>query len=449
MSRSPASHLPGVLSVLILATTLGSGAAFAARCPSLTIVLERSGSMLWDLAGHPIVPDPNLQRWGIAKAAIERAVAAYNNRLPLGLTLFPSDNLCGSGESLRVPPAYDTQAAISAALADSDSSPDGGGIPTCGAIQRTAAALSSLPGDSYLLLVTDGLPTCDATCRINAQDPAASTVAAIAAASMGNHPVKTFVLGLGSLQGTARTGLTRMADAGGVPDVNNPMLKFFSGNDVAALDSVIERIMGSLLKDGTGMLCDDSCLKTGCADPGQLCFHDRCVADPCRALSCRAGEYCLSAGSSAKCAAPCDKSCPVGSRCHQGACVHDACSERCAPGSKCAALPPGLSGSCVPDPACLTVKCSANQACIAGSCHDDPCQFTRCPSGLACVAFDGSCVAMALLPTEPGGSDQLGAGCAISESASRRGAVSGSGLFLLIGLVLLARRRRSPVLPAG
>lgn len=45
-------------------------------------------------------------------------------------------------------------------------------------------------------------------------------------------------------------------------------------------------------------------------------------------------------------------------------------------------------------------------------------------------------------PTQPGGNEVLGSGCAISEPASRRGAVSSSGLFLIVGLVLLARRRR-------
>lgn len=134
MSRPRVDPLTGVLSFVIPSLLVGvvvgcPGVAAAASCPSLTIMLERSGSMLWDLAGHAGVADPAKQRWGIAKAALERAVAAYNNKLPIGLTLFPSDDLCGTSGTLRVPPGYDTQAAIHAALSDGSNSPNGGGHP--------------------------------------------------------------------------------------------------------------------------------------------------------------------------------------------------------------------------------------------------------------------------------------------------------------------------------
>ena len=267
MSRPRVDPLTGVLSLVIpslLAGVVAScpGVAAAASCPALTIVLERSGSMMWDLAGRSVA-DPAKQRWGIAKAAIERAVAAYNNKLPIGLTLFPADDLCGASGTLRVPPGYDTQAAIHAALSDGGSSPNGGGIPTCGAVRRVARELSGQNRESYLLLITDGMPNCDATCGIDPLDPAGGAVSAIAAASSGSSPVKTFVLGIGSLSSTARGALTRMADAGGVPDLNNPMLKFFSAGDSAALDAALSRIMSRLVTGDGAATCDDSARPVG------------------------------------------------------------------------------------------------------------------------------------------------------------------------------------------
>ena len=448
MSRPRVDPLTGVLSLVIpglLLAVVGGfpGAAAAASCPSLTIVLERSGSMLLDLAGHAGVADPAKQRWGIAKAAIERAVAAYSDKLPIGLTFFPADDLCGASGTLRVPPGYDTQAAIHAALSDGGSSPNGGGIPTCGAVRRVARELSGQNRESYLLLVTDGMPNCDATCGIDPLDPAGGAVSAIAAASSSSSPVKTFVLGIGNLSTTARGALTRMADAGGVPDLSNPMLKFFSAGDSAALDAALVRIMSRLITGTGGTACDDSCAKTGCPAAEQLCVRGRCVADPCRALSCRSGEYCWSSGNAAKCAAPCDKSCPPGSRCSLGACVRDACPTACGPGSRCDAAPgSATAGSCVADPACATVSCADGQACRGGSCHDDPCQYTTCPGGLACVPFDGSCVAMSLLPEQIDSQNLFTDGCAVAAMASRRSAASGFLGFLVVGLVLLAARRR-------
>lgn len=446
MSRPRVDPLTGVLSLVIpslLAGVVAScpGAAAAASCPSLTIVLERSGSMMWDLSGRSIA-DPAKQRWGIAKAAIERAVAAYNNKLPIGLTLFPADDLCGASGTLRVPPGYDTQAAIHAALSDGGSSPNGGGIPTCGAVRRVARELSGQNRESYLLLITDGMPNCDATCGIDPLDPAGGAVSAIAAASSGSSPVKTFVLGIGSLSSTARGALTRMADAGGVPDLNNPMLKFFSAGDSAALDAALSRIMSRLVTGDGAATCDDSCATTGCPAE-RLCVRGRCLADPCRALSCRRGEYCWSSGDAAKCAAPCDKSCPPGSRCSLGACVRDACPTACGPGTRCDAAPgSATAGSCVADPACATVSCTNGQGCRGGSCHDDPCQYTSCPDGLACVPFDGSCVAMSLLPDQSHPQDLFADGCAVTALAGRRSAASGLLGFLAVGLVLLAARRR-------
>jgi hypothetical protein len=403
--------------------------------------------MLWDLSGNPDVPDEAMQRWSIAKAAIARAVTAYTDKLPLGITFFPSDDLCGSDTSLRVPPAYGSQDAILAALRDGGLSPDGGGIPTCGAISKTANALAGEQRDSYLLLVTGGLPSCDATCFVDPHDPAASAVTALTAAGRASHPVKTFVLGIGSLPMPDRAGLTRMADAGGVPDRSNPTLKFFNANDVAALDAALERIMRQLIENDAGVVCDDSCTASGCADPAEVCVSDRCRPDPCRALSCRPSEYCYSTGTDARCAAPCDHSCPEGSRCSLGACIPDACDKACGPAAHCDTPPrsgPSFTpGACVPDPACAAVRCPGAQACFAGVCRDDPCRYTSCPSGLSCVPFDGSCVRMERLPSESDGDDELMAGCAIGHRESRAAALSAAALYASYALLLLARRRRA------
>jgi hypothetical protein len=440
--RQGAGRWPA-LSLFALALS-AAPAAQAASCPSLTIVLERSEDMLQDMSGSPVVPEESRQRWGVAKAAIARAVAAYNNKLPIGLTFFPSDDLCGSASDLRVPPAYDTKAAIANALADGSFSPDGGGTPTCGAVGRAALSLSQQTRDSYLLLVTGGLPTCDAICSVDPRDPASSAVSAVSAAARGSHPVKTFVLAIGSQDPGEREGLGRMAVAGGVPDSKNPNLKFFGADDVTALDAAFERIMHQLTYDGDGVACDDSCTRAGCPSPTEVCVQGRCLNNPCRDLACRAGEYCLSTGTAARCAAPCDKPCAAGTRCSAGQCVHEDCEAPCGPGNRCQPAAAGADqpGACVPDEACSGIACPDGQGCFAGVCREDPCLYTTCPDGLSCIPFDGSCVVQGLLPSQAGVEDHLEAGCAVSARASRTTALPAAGLTALALLLGFGRRRR-------
>jgi hypothetical protein len=413
-------------------------------CPSLTIVLERSDSMLLDLAGSPNIPEASKQRWGIAKAAIARAVADYNNKLPIGMTFFPSDDLCGSQGSLLIPPAYDTQAAIRNALADGSFSPNGGWTPTCGAVGKAAQQLSGEWRDSYLLLVTQGLPSCDATCSIDPKDPAASAINAVAAAARAGHPIKTFVLAIGSQNAASSNGLTRMAAAGGVPDSNNPALKFFIADDVSGLDGALERIMHQLTQDGAGGTCDDSCTKNGCIVADDVCVQGRCRVNPCLGLSCRPGEYCMSTGTAAKCAAPCNKSCGAGTSCHLGACVREPCGAPCGAGSKCEPGSGTSPGACVPDPACTALKCGDGQGCFAGVCQSDPCQYTTCPEGLSCVPFDGSCVTKGLLMGSMEVEDHLTSGCTVGAwqgtAALPVAGLAGAALLALLG----RRRRRAP-----
>ncbi len=54
----------------------------AAKCPLVTIVLDRSGSM------DTVDPGNTLTRWAIARLAITKLVNDYQNRLPLGSLTF-------------------------------------------------------------------------------------------------------------------------------------------------------------------------------------------------------------------------------------------------------------------------------------------------------------------------------------------------------------------------
>ncbi|WP_437282920.1 vWA domain-containing protein [Sorangium sp. So ce375] len=140
----------------------------------LVIVLDRSESMTksWEAS----------DRWTMMKGALGTALDAIQDRMSVGLQLFPTDSHCGmdQGEdlSVAVAPGATSVPAIKSHL---DATEPDGATPTADALARalrylTVGAGSALEGDKVVLLATDGGPNCNqdeavtceaATCTTN------------------------------------------------------------------------------------------------------------------------------------------------------------------------------------------------------------------------------------------------------------------------------------------
>jgi MYXO-CTERM domain-containing protein len=230
-------------------------------------------------------------------------------------------------------------------------------------------------------------------------------------------------------------------------DVECPAGEFCDPDTGACVDpcTTVECLPGQTCQGG---LCFD------CFDPGFGCAAgERCVAngdgvgecepDPCADVECESGEYCREG----ECVAlTCEPECAEGQRCVEGECVADMCAGvDCPAGQICNPA----NGNCITD-VCEDSECPPGQACHPGTggCIPDPCFGVNCPPGFDCeVTFEGeaTCSEEVIPPDE--GYDIYasgGGGCACSGSvAGDRGGPLGQGLLLLLGVVLLRRRRRA------
>ncbi|WP_437972032.1 vWA domain-containing protein [Sorangium sp. So ce260] len=134
----------------------------------LVIVLDRSESMTKGWEGT--------DRWTMVKGALGTALDAIQDRMSVGLQLFPTDDHCGMDPgtdlSVAVAPGATSVPAIKTRL---EATAPGGATPTAGALERalqylTEGAGSAFEGDKYVLLATDGGPNCG-------QDPATTCTA--------------------------------------------------------------------------------------------------------------------------------------------------------------------------------------------------------------------------------------------------------------------------------
>ncbi|MBL9002693.1 MAG: VWA domain-containing protein [Myxococcales bacterium] len=440
MSRVVAALCVGIGTLLSFETLSQAG-----KCPNLVMLIDRSGSMLWNLSGNPQDTAPvDQQRWTIAKKGLTTIINQYDGKLPMGMAVFPTDNSCGVTNGLKVAPAYNTKQALLTAL--SGNAPDlTANTPTCSAMDalRQNAVFSDSSRQQYILLVTDGDPYCGNYTICGGGDLAAKTVTAITNAKNQSPAVKTFVVGFGgALPAGLKTNLNNFAMAGGVPNPDAALDYYPADNEqtlVASLDAILRTVTGGGDAGGGGsMLCDDSCYSNPCPNPSDVCVQGTCKANPCASISCPAGQYCFTDGSNARCVNTCTTPCDAGQRCILGECKADPCGLMCSPTAKCDTA----TAQCATDPACSGVLCKNHQGCFAGACKDDPCSYITCPDSLECVPFEGTCQPSGGLPNKPGtgGSLSTGCSCDMNQTHSHHAALVFPSL-LLLGL-LAARRRR-------
>lgn len=377
------------LVALILLTLLDAKSIYAAKCPHVLIVLDASSSMNQAPDGKSPMPPNGISKWDISKKALHDLLTGFNNKFPIGLSLFRAQTLigCEVNSTPEVPILYDTAQRIDSYLA-SIANPDGG-TPTYYAISKARANTSLQEPDrgEYIVLITDGAPECD----LPQGEGVPRTVNEIKAAFDGTPSIKTFVIGFGSLPTDQQSALNLMADAGGVPapTTSSSTDRFYKADSAAALFQALNGIFQTIATGDVGMneVCDDSCYSNKCPT-NQSCVQGVCLNNPCANYNCPQNEYCYTDGTSAPtCKKVCNSSCPSGQRCILGQCLASACALACADRQLCK----DATGACEADATCNGIKCHTSQGCRNGRCIDDPCTFIRCPGASQCVPFEGTC----------------------------------------------------------
>jgi MYXO-CTERM domain-containing protein len=131
-----------------------------------------------------------------------------------------------------------------------------------------------------------------------------------------------------------------------------------------------------------GRCVPSACRHRGCPE-GQRCgADDACEPDPCAGVMCGDRQFCRDG----LCIEACiGRFCGAGLACLDGACVEDACGGRCLRSEVC----DPVDGACLESP-CARVTCPEGLACVEGECRADaPCASIQCPLGTRCV--EGSC----------------------------------------------------------
>ncbi|HLT35996.1 MAG TPA: hypothetical protein VK034_06915, partial [Enhygromyxa sp.] len=190
--------------------------------PNLLIMLDRSGSM------ESSVPNSNLNRWEVAKLAIEQVTTMFDDKIRFGLATYSAcvGNGCSPGTTV-VPIADQNAAAINGFLAMTvgDGSSNGNAVNGEGKIRylcdsgdpetSTGSSLNAQLGspplqdperDNAILLITDGAESGECINNgINGPTAAANLFGQAI-------PVKTFAVGFG---GANLDEINNIAAAGG------------------------------------------------------------------------------------------------------------------------------------------------------------------------------------------------------------------------------------------
>jgi hypothetical protein len=190
--------------------------------PNLLILLDRSGSMNGD------VPDTDLNRWEVAKLAIEQVTTSFDDKIRFGLGTYSAcvGNGCSAG-TVVVPIADQNAGAINGFLATTvgAGSNDGQGVDNDGLIEYLCDSgdpetstgkslqaqvgnptLQDLERDNAILLITDGAESGECIDDGNDGPTAAGNLFG------QSTPVKVFAVGFG---GANLGEIDDIAEAGG------------------------------------------------------------------------------------------------------------------------------------------------------------------------------------------------------------------------------------------
>jgi hypothetical protein len=245
---------------------------FELAVTQVMFVIDRSGSMAFDLAGNgqdslpPVFVPDDEQRWRILQRSLARTITAFDREISMGAKFFPevlsqsSDTgACRVDTGVAIPPDRGNAQRI---LDVFDTTRPLGGTPTSDAVRIAAQYLTeSRSVARTIVLATDGEPNCnesldahDCTCTsprgCSDQNPAAclddlrtvETIREVAEA----QKIPVYVIGIGAEEAAAVPVLDRMAVAGGRALASEP--RFYSAQSEDALNQALATIRDAVAK---------------------------------------------------------------------------------------------------------------------------------------------------------------------------------------------------------
>ncbi len=413
------------------------------------VILDKSSSMQkGTIAGST--------KWSIAVDALTTVVTEFENKIELGLTMFPNPNQCSPG-TVNVEPGLGKRADILAQLADAPPS-TGNWTPMSQTLEAVATepSLVNTTNGKYAVLITDGWQWCDPYDASTRFDPV-DAVRQLNAAG-----VTTYVVGFGGAvdaltlnsvaveAGTARAGCDPTGDT---PTSPNPC--YYQADDPTSLVAALRTVATNASTE----ICDG--LDNDC--DGEI---DEDLTRSC-GTACGTGTETCVAGAWAGCDAPepeaeicdgldndCDGTADPGCECAAGEtrdCGGTETAGACQPGTQtCAA--DGTWGTCA---GAVTPQ---NEMCdgVDNDCDGQVDETTDdvgglCGPGFICV--DGGCDPMDPVqpvpdddptpPQTPAGDDgAAAAGCGCATGGDAGGNAGTLALLMLAGVLGLRRRRR-------
>jgi hypothetical protein len=205
--------------------------------PDLYLVVDKSGSM-----AEPVDIFKFFEtKWKIMRKTLIALVEHYQTNINFGLSVFPSDGVCGPG-MVDVPLQPGSHPAITAKL---NATTAEGNTPTHTTLANARQYLNSVPpgpGQRFVLLATDGMPNCGGANQDTESGP--ETLAEVQ--NLYNNGIKTFVLGFGSIIAGNPALLNQLATAGGKPNPNGPH-KFFPAANEEELRDAFFSIAGGII----------------------------------------------------------------------------------------------------------------------------------------------------------------------------------------------------------
>ena len=246
---------------------------FQLALTQLMFVIDRSGSMQFDLAGNRDQPRTNW-RWTILHDALAETITSFDEQISMGAKFFPERDVhdgsdaaeaCRTESGVGIPPARGNAQKILSAFTPYPI----GGTPTSEAVRLAAQFLTGNRGVARtIVLATDGAPNCNgdltsSSCICTSRDPVTGlpscggrngaysclddkrTIQTIQDIASGQN-IPIYVIGLGNESTTFLSTLDAMAVAGGRPRPTTP--RHYNVQSPADLTDALQSIRDTVAK---------------------------------------------------------------------------------------------------------------------------------------------------------------------------------------------------------